>query len=47
MLQTDYGLEHTKLIVKQTTGTIDITQQNQIIEDIIDKKTKASGNATL
>lgn len=38
MLQTDYGLEHTKLIVKQTTGTIDITQQNQIIEDIIDKK---------
>ncbi len=37
-LQHKYGLKQTKLIVKQTGETIDITQQNEIIMDIIDKK---------
>lgn len=38
ILHEDYGLSKTKLIVRQVDGTIDITQQNQLIEDIIDKK---------
>ena len=38
ILNDDYGLEHTKLIIRQTSGTIDITQQNQIIEDILNNK---------
>ena len=37
-LQNQYGLTHTKLIVKQTGEAIDITKQNEIIEDIINKK---------
>lgn len=37
-LQNEYGLTHTKLIVKQTGEAIDITKQNEIIEDIINKK---------
>ena len=37
-LQTEYGLKQTKLIVKQTGQAIDITKQNEIIEDIINKK---------
>lgn len=39
-LQNNYGLKKTKLIIKQTGETIDITQQNEIISDIIDKKDK-------
>lgn len=39
LLHTQYGLAKAKLIVKQTEGgTIDITKQNEIIEDIINKK---------
>ena len=38
LMQTEYGLDHAKLIVRQPEGMIDITQQNQVIEDIIDKK---------
>lgn len=38
ILHTQYGLSHAKLIVRQTGETIDITQQNEIIEKIIDKK---------
>ena len=37
-LQNQYGLTHAKLIVKQTGEAIDITKQNEIIEDIINKK---------
>jgi len=38
-LHDEFGLGKTKLIVKQTEGgTIDITKQNQIIEDILNKK---------
>ncbi len=37
-LQVSYGLKNTKLIVKQTGQAIDITKQNEIIEDIINKK---------
>jgi hypothetical protein len=38
IMQTEYGLDHTKLIVKQMEGMMNIKQQNQVIEDIIDKK---------
>ena len=38
LMRTAYGLDHTKLVVRQTEGIMDITQQNQVIEDIIDKK---------
>ena len=38
LMRTEYGLEHAKLVVKQTDGMIDFTQQTQLIEDIIDKK---------
>ena len=38
VMRTEYGLDKAKLVVKQTEGTIDITKQNQLIEDIIDKK---------
>jgi len=40
MMQTAYGLDKTRLVVKQTEGMMmmDIAQQNQVIEDIIDKK---------
>ena len=37
-LHNEYGLARTKLIVKQTGEAIDITKQNEIIEDIINKK---------
>lgn len=37
-LKANYGLKKTKLIVKQTGEAIDITKQNEIIEDIINKK---------
>jgi len=38
LLHTKYGLSHAKLVVKQTGETVDVTQQNEIIEKIIDKK---------
>ena len=38
IMRTEYGLEHAKLVIKQTENILDITQQNQVIEDIIDKK---------
>ena len=37
-IHDEYGLDHCKLIVKQTGVAIDITQQNEIIEEIINKK---------
>lgn len=33
-----YGLKNTRLIIRQTGETIDITQQNEIIENLIQKK---------
>ena len=39
ILHKDYGLTKTNLIIKQSSGKpIDIKQQNEIIEDLIDKK---------
>jgi len=38
IMRTKYGLDKAKLVVKQTEGVIDITQQTQLIEDLIDKK---------
>jgi uncharacterized hydrophobic protein (TIGR00271 family) len=38
IMRTEYGLEHAKLVIRQTENILDITQQNQVIEDIIDKK---------
>lgn len=38
IMQTGYGLDRAKLVVKQTEGVIDITHQMQLIEDLIDKK---------
>lgn len=39
ILHNDYGLTKTNLIIKQSSGKpIDIKQQNEIIEDLIDKK---------
>ena len=40
-LQNAYGLKKAKLIVRQTGESIDITKQNEIIEDILDKKDAA------
>ncbi|MCR4964619.1 MAG: DUF389 domain-containing protein [Bacteroidales bacterium] len=37
-MRTTYGLKNTKLIVKQTGETIDIAKQNEIIENMLDKK---------
>lgn len=37
-LQSTYGLKKAKLIIRQTGETIDITKQNEIIENILDKK---------
>lgn len=37
-MRTDYGLKNSKLIIKQTGETIDITKQNEIIENMLDKK---------
>ena len=39
MLHNEYGLKKTNLIIKQSAGKpIDIKQQNELIEDLIDKK---------
>ncbi|MBQ6156927.1 MAG: DUF389 domain-containing protein [Bacteroidales bacterium] len=38
LMRTAYGLDHARLVVKQTEGMMDVTKQNQVIEDIIDKK---------
>jgi len=38
VMRTEYGLEHAKLVIRQTENLLDVTQQNQVIEDIIDKK---------
>ena len=38
LMQTAYGLDKARLVVKQTEGMMDITHQNQVIEDILDKK---------
>ena len=38
IMRMDYGLERAKLVIKQTEGMLDITQQTQLVEDIIDKK---------
>lgn len=37
-LHAKYGLKTATLVIKQTGETIDITQQNEIIEDILNKK---------
>lgn len=41
MMQTAYGLDHTELVIKQMEGMMNVRQQNQVIEDIIDKKDAA------
>ncbi len=38
IMQDNYGLDHAKLIIKQTEGEVDITQQMQLIGDLLDKK---------
>ena len=38
IMRTEYGLDHAKLVIKQTEGVLDITQQTKLVEDIIDKK---------
>ncbi len=38
LMQTEYGLARTHLVVKQMDGMMNVKQQNQVIEDIIDKK---------
>lgn len=38
LMQTAYGLDHAQLVVKQMEGMMNTKQQNQVIEDIIDKK---------
>ena len=38
LMRTAYGLDRARLVVKQTEGMMDVTKQNQVIEDIIDKK---------
>ena len=38
VMRTEYGLDHAKLVIKQTEGVLDITQQTQLVEDLIDKK---------
>ena len=38
MMKTVYGLDRAKLEVKQMEGMMNVAQQNQVIEDIIDKK---------
>ncbi|MBR4135607.1 MAG: DUF389 domain-containing protein [Bacteroidales bacterium] len=37
-MRTTYGLKNAKLLIKQTGETIDITKQNEIIENMLDKK---------
>ena len=38
VMQKEYGLDRAKLVIKQTEGVLDISQQTQLIEDIIEKK---------
>ena len=38
LMRTEYGLDHAKLVIKQKEGILDITQQTQLVEDLIDKK---------
>ena len=38
VMRTEYGLDRAKLVIKQTEGVLDITQQMQLVEDLIDKK---------
>ena len=38
IMRNDYGLKKAKLVVKQTEGVLDITQQTQLLEDFIVKK---------
>ena len=38
IMRADYGLNHAKLVIKQTEGVLDITQQMQLVEDLIDRK---------
>ena len=38
LMRAGYGLDHAKLVIKQTEGVLDITQQTQLVEDLIEKK---------
>ena len=38
IMRTEYGLDRSKLVIKQTEGVLDIAQQTQLVEDLIDKK---------
>ena len=38
IMRADYGLDRAKLVIKQTEGVLDITQQTQLVEDLIEKK---------
>ena len=38
VMRTEYGLDRAKLVIKQTEGVLDITQQTQLVEDLIEKK---------
>ena len=38
VMRTEYGLGRAKLVIKQTEGVLDITQQTQLVEDLIEKK---------
>ena len=38
IMQHDYGLSRAKLVVKQTEGVMDITQQTRLVEDLMEKK---------
>ena len=38
IMRTEYGLDRANLVIKQTEGVLDITQQTQLVEDLIDKK---------
>ena len=38
VMRMEYGLDRAKLVIKQTEGVLDITQQTQLVEDLIEKK---------
>ena len=38
IMRHDYGLDRAKLVIKQTKGVLDISQQTQLVEDLIDKR---------
>lgn len=38
VMRKEYGLGRAKLVIKQTEGVLDITQQTQLVEDLIEKK---------